>query len=86
MTHLLLALALVGPGAAPTNDQDADQAALVGTQGDVRVYDFEDDTVEGEVLSPEGANIASRGRVKHASLIEIRPHFIRELVRLADDL
>lgn len=71
--------------AAPTN-QDADEAARVGDEGGVTVYDFDDDNVDGELLSPEGANIASRGRVKHASLIEIRPHFLRELINMARDV
>jgi hypothetical protein len=50
------------------------------------VYDFDDDNVDGELLSPEGANIASRGRTKHASLITIRPHFIPELIKMAQDV
>jgi hypothetical protein len=29
--------------------------------GGTTVYDFDDDNVDGELLSPEGANIASRG-------------------------
>ncbi len=65
---------------------DADEAARVGRSGGVTVYNFDDDSIEGEVLSPEGANIHSRGRIKHASLLDIRPHFIRELIRLALDL
>lgn len=69
-----------------TTDDDADEAARVGKAGGVTVYDFEDDNVEGELLSPDGANIASRGRAKHASLIRIRPHFIPELIHLSDDV
>lgn len=65
---------------------DADEAARVGEVGGVTVYDFEDDNVDGELLSPEGANIASRGRTKHASLITIRPHFIPELIKMANDV
>ncbi len=80
---LTLALALF----APASDQDADEAALVGKDASgTTIYDFEDDNVEGEVLSPEGANIASRGRVKHASLIKIRPHFLPELIKMANDV
>jgi len=86
MHTLLVAVALLAPTGQPASNQDADEAALVGQSGDVRIYDFEDDTVEGEVLSPEGANITSRGRVKHESLIRIRPHFIPELIRLANDI
>ena len=80
-------LALVVALAAPVSDQDADEAALVGRDASgTTIYDFEDDNVEGEVLSPEGANIASRGRVKHASLIQIRPHFLPELIKMANDV
>ncbi len=72
---------------AQGSDTDADASAQRGknTSGDT-VYDFEDDNVDGELLSPEGANIASRGRTKHASLITIRPHFIAELIKMANDV
>ena len=67
--------------------QDADAAAMSGSNGEgVTVYDFEDDDVDGEVLSPEGANLSSRGRSKHASMITIRPHFIPELIKMANDI
>ena len=72
--------------AAPAGDGDADAAAFQGAEGGVSVYDFDDDNVDGEILKPEGANISSRGRVKHASLINIRPHFLRELINLARDV
>lgn len=72
--------------AAPAGSGDADAAAFKGQQGGTTVYDFDDDNVDGELLSPEGANIASRGRTKHASLITIRPHFIPELIKMANDV
>jgi len=68
------------------NNTDADSAAFSGEEGGVAVYDFEDDNVDGEVLRPEGANLTSRGSLKHASLINIRPHFLRELINLARDV
>jgi hypothetical protein len=68
------------------SSQDADEAARKGDEGGVTVYDFDDDNVDGEILSPNGANVASRGRIKHASLIDIRPHFLRELINLAKDV
>jgi hypothetical protein len=71
--------------AAPSG-QDADEAARKGTEGGVTVYDFDDDNVDGEILSPDGANVNSRARVKHASLINIRPHFLPELIALALDV
>lgn len=73
--------------AAPANDGDADDADRVGGgDGGTTVYDFDDDNVDGEILSPDGANVNSRARVKHASLITIRPHFISELISLSFDI
>lgn len=71
---------------AQPSDTDADEAARTGSEGDVTVYDFDDDNVDGEILSPNGANVNARGRVKHASLINIRPHFLPELINLALDV
>jgi len=79
-TCLLSAPAYAGPA------QDADTAARSGSQGGATVYDFEDDNVDGELLSPTGANISSRGRTKHESMIKIRPHFIPELIKMAQDI
>jgi hypothetical protein len=81
-TLALSSTALAGPGST----QDADDAARKGQEGGVTVYDFDDDNVDGEILSPNGANVASRGRIKHASLINIRPHFLRELIIMARDV
>jgi hypothetical protein len=72
--------------AAPASDGDADTSAQKGKQGNTTVYDFEDDNVDGELLSPEGALVAGRGRSKHANMITIRPHFIPELIKMARDI
>ena len=73
--------------AAPASDSDADSSANRGSNASgTTVYDFEDDNVDGELLSPEGANVSSRGRTKHASLITIRPAFIPEMIKMANDV
>lgn len=72
--------------AEPEGGDDADNAAFTGEEGGTAVYDFEDDNVDGEVLRPEGANLSSRRSLKHASLINIRPHFLPELINLALDV
>jgi hypothetical protein len=86
VTMLTTLLASTNAWAAPATDTDADSAASKGKASGTTVYDFDDDNVDGELLSPEGANIASRGRTKHASLITIRPHFIPELIKMAQDV
>lgn len=66
--------------------QDADEAAQVGAEGNTRVYIFDNDNVSGENLSPDGTILMQRPAVKHESLIQIRGHFMPELVRLAEDV
>lgn len=83
VTALLISGTAFAQDAEPA---DADTAAFSGEDGGVAVYDFEDDNVDGEVLRPEGANLSSRRSLKHASLINIRPHFLRELINLARDV
>jgi predicted lipoprotein with Yx(FWY)xxD motif len=87
-TTLALSMGAASTAAAAPSDTDADDAARVsgGDGGGTTVYDFDDDNVDGEILSPDGANVNSRARVKHASLITIRPHFISELISLSFDI
>jgi len=39
------------------------------------VYDFEDDTITGDLTKPDGEYIDSRRKVKHQNLIKIREDF-----------
>ncbi len=99
MSHLLTAgaaLLLVmapapssttSPGASAAND---DAAAFKGAKktsgGTVAVYDFDNDHVDGKVLSPEGVDINSRQTAVFKSLIKIRGTFTPELIKLARDV
>lgn len=83
---LALAPKAAPPAEAPTTDADADDAALAGREGDVSYYAFADDTLTGEHLSPDGNLIPWRRPPQHPSLIDLRGHFLPELVRLALDL
>ncbi|MCA9712124.1 MAG: hypothetical protein KDK70_40180 [Myxococcales bacterium] len=71
---------------AEVTDQDADDAAHVESQGDVSYYSFADDELTGEHLSPDGSLIPWRRPPHHVSLIDLRGHFMPELVRLALDV
>lgn len=45
------------------------------------VYDFDDDTVEGDLVRPDGEFVDSRRTAKHSSLIKIREDFIPEMLK-----
>lgn len=86
---LVAAPAHAAPAAGALGEPDAarsDEGAVVEKRGDTRILIYEGDTLEGEVLSPGGAAVTGHVGARHASLVGIRPHFVRELVRLSYDL
>jgi hypothetical protein len=90
LTLLLTTVLAFAPQAEPAaeapTDVDADEAALKDTEGNVSVYEFANDTLTGEHLSPDGSLIPWRQPAHMPSLINLRGHFMPELVRLALDL
>jgi hypothetical protein len=57
-----------------------------GGGGKVKVYDFSGDTIEGDLVKPEGSTVDARDFAKHSSLITIRKDFIPEIIKSAEDL
>jgi hypothetical protein len=62
-----------------------------GADGNVQyksktVYDFDDDTVEGDLVRPDGEFVDTRKGAKHSSLIKIRENFIPEMIKSAEDI
>ena len=57
-----------------------------GGNGRVKVYDFSGDTIEGDLIKPEGSTVDARDFAKHSSLIRIRKDFIPEIIKSAEDL
>lgn len=51
-----------------------------------KVYDFSGDTIEGDLVKPEGSTVDARDFAKHTSLIRIRTNFIPEIIKSAEDL
>jgi hypothetical protein len=54
--------------------------------GKVKTYDFSGDTIEGDLVKPEGSTVDARDFAKHSSLITIRKDFIPEIIKSAEDL
>jgi hypothetical protein len=49
-------------------------------------YDFDDDLVTGDLMRPDGEQLLVRRRGNRASLIQIREHFIPEMLKSVEDL
>jgi RNA polymerase sigma-70 factor (ECF subfamily) len=66
---------------APANDTKKD----ITTYAAVQRIPFEDDFVEGDVQGPDGEKITSHPKAVHSSLIEIRQHFVPEMVKSLEE-
>jgi len=87
----LLALMAHALGFAVAPGLVAAQQRAAAPAGDVQyksktVYDFDDDIVEGDLIRPEGELVDTRKGAKHSSLIKIRPHFVPEMLKSAEDI
>jgi hypothetical protein len=51
----------------------------------VKQYDFSGDTIDGELVKPEGEFVNTRTFAEHTSLIRVRADFIKEIVKSAED-
>jgi hypothetical protein len=80
---LLPTTALAAPAKAPRNDE----GASIGDKDGVREVIFDtEDTVDGEVLSPNGVQVGGQVAKDHASMIGIRGQFINHLIALSNDI
>jgi hypothetical protein len=83
----VLALVLVAGSAHVAQAQDKPAKGGGGDKGGkVKVYDFSGDTIEGDLIKPEGSTVDARDFAKHSSLIRIRKDFIPEIIKSAEDL
>ena len=99
MKRLIIGIAALGlmgtSGGAFAQDKAAGGAAAAapagGGEDNVQykaktVYDFEDDTVEGDLQRPDGELVSSQKKAQHSSLIEIRKDFIPEMLKSLEDV
>ena len=87
-----LVIAAAGTAQAQPADKKPAPAAASSDRGGgsstakVKVYDFSGDTIEGDLIRPEGTTVDARDFAKHSSLIRIRKDFIPEIIKSAEDL
>ena len=86
MRQLSIALASIALLAGTALAQPKAKDAGGGGGGKVKVYDFSGDTIEGDLVKPEGTDLNARDFAKHSSLIRIRTNFIPEIIKSAEDL
>ncbi len=79
-------LALVGTASADEKKGAPAKGGGGDAGGKVKVYDFSGDTIEGDLIKPEGSTVDARDFAKHSSLIKIRTNFIPEIIKSAEDL
>lgn len=79
-----LALVLFTAGVAAAQPKAAGGGKDAGAK--TKVYDFSGDTIEGDLVKPEGSTVDARDFAKHSSLIRIRKDFIPEIIKSAEDL
>ena len=87
--HLVASFAvvlLVGSTALAQPAKGGDKGGGGGGGGKVKVYDFSGDTIEGDLVKPEGTDVSVTDFGKHSSLIKIRTNFIPEIIKSAEDL
>ena len=80
---IAFAFVSVAGGTAVAQPKGGDKA---GGGGKVKVYDFSGDTIEGDLVKPEGSTVDARDFARHSSLIRIRKDFIPEIIKSAEDL
>ena len=87
MRKLVIMFAVLGLSGVAYAQKKGDAApAGGGGNSKVKVYDFSGDTIEGDLVKPEGSSVDAREFAKHSSLIHIRTNFIDEIIKSAQDL
>jgi hypothetical protein len=86
LAFIVLSLAMATGIAAADDKKPAPAAGGGGGNAKVKTYDFSGDTIEGDLVKPEGSTVDARDFAKHSSLITIRKDFIPEIIKSAEDL
>ena len=92
LTKLLLtaaqATAPFAPNSLLAQEKAASDLATVaeGRFVPVQRFQFTDDEIEAGVTGPDGELITQVPRARHSSLIELREHFLTEMMKTLEDM
>jgi hypothetical protein len=84
-TMFVAVLGIAGMASAQSKNEAGTAQEATG-QPAATSYDFEDDLVTGDLVRPDGELLSVRRRGNRASLIQIREHFIPEMLKSVEDL
>ncbi len=76
---MLAILAAAVPAAAQQKGGDVKYARTTE-------YNFEDDTIEGDLTKPDGEYVEARKKVRHSNLIRIREEFKDKVMQSVGEL
>ena len=82
MKKMIFVLAFAVASAAVAQDKGEGNVRYNKTTS----YDFEDDTIEGDLTKPDGEYVEARKKVKHSNLIKIREDFKEEVMQSVGEL
>jgi hypothetical protein len=83
---VFVGMAIVSSAAEAQEDTAEAPAAAPASTAGATAYDFDDDLVQGDLVRPDGELLSVRRRGNRASLIQIREHFIPEMLKSVEDL
>ena len=88
LTKILLTTILATPLVPGTllADESAARESADGRFVPAKRFEFTDDDIEGGVTGPNGELIEHVPRARHSSLIELREHFLTEMMKTLEDL
>lgn len=73
--------------ASPSSAQDANSVQVGGRFYQKKTtYDFDSDTISGDLTKPDGEYIEARKNAKLERLIILRPHFRERILQSIDEL
>jgi len=85
-TWIIGMAALSGLAGAPALAGEAPAGVTDLKDKEVRVFNFEGDTISTDYLKPGGALIEGLRRGRRSSLIDVRLDFVAEILRSAEDI
>ena len=89
LTKLLLIAVLTIPPLVSSTvvaDESAAREPADGRFVPVQRFQFTDDEIEAGVTGPDGELIEHVPRARHSSLIELREHFLTEMMKTLEDI